>query len=339
MTSIDRAPLNTVLLRDPPRLAFRALTFADGSTGAAWDLSYVPFLIEDLIAHSAARIAIQDGSLVHGVVGDLPQVLRDRLIVVDKHREASEKAHAVMAPLFDEFRVRRLGRGGYQLSDEGFSEVAPQLLTLTHMLESFLVGLAHELQLELDPTEVVALSERLRKIARNSESRACLATLGGVFRTYSSVVTPSLQFRSEASDDLVQTFERFVEDETYRRLAREAGLLGIPMQMTHALIQMRRTVGDLLKRQRVSDVMTLGTKGVAVATHLPVPDPGVFARILGKPRYIPPLISLEAVGERALGAWEAADPEFRPPPGLPDHFHGVRAEPIKRHRDRDGSWP
>jgi hypothetical protein len=329
-----------VLLPDPPRPAFRVLTFPDGGRGGAWDLSYVPFLIEGLIAHSAVRVAVAAGSLFHEAIAELPEALRDRLIVVDKHGEASERAHAVLAPAFDEFGVRRIGSQGYQsTSDHDSVEVVTDLITLAGLLTRFLIGARHELQIELDPREMVERSSRLLQLARGPESRACFASVAGIFRTYSYVGTPGLQLRPKASADLAEAFIRFTEDETYRRLARDAGLLGVPMQMTHAVIRMRRTLADLLKRQSVSDLATLGQQTVAVAAHVPLPEPGLITRIIGKPRYIPPLLSLGPVSERAMVAWEAADPEFRPPKGLPDHIRNARANPIERDRVRErGGW-
>jgi len=67
----------------------------------------------------------------------------------------------------------------------------------------------------------------------------------------------------------------------------------------------------------VRDTLTAGTEVVSVASGTPLPGPNTIAGIVGKTRYMPPLISLRAVGERALAAWETAAPQFRPPSGVP----------------------
>ena len=307
--------LNTVLLATPESM-LRAVTFEDGSAGGTWDLSYVPFVVEDLVAHSAARVAVQAGSIAHRGIEHLPPVLRDRLVVVDQQGEASERAHAVLAPVFQELG---LGREGSAYTHRGTADNREviALLKLVFALERFLIGVRHRVQIEGDPADLVETAEQLRVLLRNADSRGALASVEGIFRTYSLIDTPSIRFQSSATVDVAEMFGRFVDDETYRQLARDAGLLGVPLRATHAVAKMRRSVAGLLTRPRVRDTMSAGTELVSVATGASVPELNTVARIIGKPRYLPPLISMTAVDERAQAAWEAAAPPFRTLPGVP----------------------
>jgi len=117
-----------------------------------------------------------------------------------------------------------------------------------------------------------------------------------------------LSFRSNAREGYIEQFTRLVEDETYRSMAQQAGLLGVPTRMTHAFIRLRRLAADLFARQGVKDGLELGSRPLEVATRVPVPDSSTVARVLGKPRYLPPLITLGAAEDRAIREWHRAKP-------------------------------
>ena len=76
--------------------------------------------------------------------------------------------------------------------------------------------------------------QRLSRAVQTPASRANLAILEGIFRTYRPYDVASLTFRSDARPQLAERFQQFVEDETYREMSRDAGLLGLPAKMTHA---------------------------------------------------------------------------------------------------------
>lgn len=49
-------------------------------------------------------------------------------------------------------------------------------------------------------------------------------------------------------------------------------------------------------------VVMLGEQTIAVPTQTPSPEPGLIARILGKSRYMPPLLGFDEATDRSLGA-------------------------------------
>jgi hypothetical protein len=64
-----------------------------------------------------------------------------------------------------------------------------------------------------------------------------------IFATYEPLKTPGLRTRSGIEIDHVRAFSAFVTDETYREMAHEAGLLGVPAKATLAVLSIRRKAG------------------------------------------------------------------------------------------------
>jgi hypothetical protein len=61
--------------------------------------------------------------------------------------------------------------------------------------------------------------------------------------------------RSGIEIDRVRAFSAFVTGETYREMAHEASLLGVPAKATLAVLSMRRKVAELLSRPKIADCM------------------------------------------------------------------------------------
>jgi hypothetical protein len=255
------------------------------------DASWLEFVVEELLGHSAARVALEHGNAYYSAVPLLPRALRGRAIQIDPSGEAAEMADAVLNTI----------------SDEGLST-----WDLEHSLSRLLLGLKCRVQVEVDPAEMLQAVEKLRDEVMTSDARATLAVIQGIVRTYEPVEMPVMVFRPGAASDQSRLFARFVEDSTYREITREAGMLGIPTHMTMALIRLRRLVEDFMSKPRVEDSLELGFQSVQVATHIPTTKVGALGRLVAKANYMPPLVSLDEIRKRANSAWLKAKPPFVP---------------------------
>jgi hypothetical protein len=117
-----------------------------------------------------------------------------------------------------------------------------------------------------------------------------------------------------------------VEDQTYRKITRESGLLGFPTLMTYALIRLRRRAADFVARPKVSDVLEVSQRPIALATRVPPLDTGRVARLIGKTHYLPPLIELLDEQSRAFEEWQRSKPPFMPWIGAPPDILGASSD-------------
>ena len=315
---------------------FREVITPDGKRGLTRDASFLGFIVEDLLSHCATGLAIAPSSPFYDSTAILPRSLRSYVSVVDKHSEAIEKVAAIMEPVYQSLGFEFNGFGATVTPPGCDDAVAYDLVVLAVDLHRFLIGLDHRVQVDVQPRETLKRAQRLRKLSRNPDARAHLASIEGIFRSYSKFDVPSLSFRSDAREDHIEHFARLVEDETYRSIAKQAGLLGVPTRMTHALIQLRRLARDFFARQGVSDGLELGGLPLQAATSVPVPTAGTVARVLGKPRYLPPLIALGAAQDRATREWHRVKPPLILTPHISSELLGdaVAADASEDQIDR-----
>ncbi len=304
---------NTILLAGAGD--FRQVVYPSGTRGGIRDASYLEFIVEDLISHNAMRLAIDPTSVYYGATDILPQELRDQVIEVDRHGETVEKVAAIVGPIYRDLGLEFEGISSITVP-AGRDDDAEDLLSLASSLHPLIIGVDHCVQIQGDAGASLLTAERLKRKVRSSESRAILAIIEGVYRSYSRHDAPALSFLPGATSDHIERFARFVEDETYKRMAEEAGLLGVPARMTHALIRLRRLAADFVRRPEVADVLQLGSRPLEVATSLPTPDPGPLYRLLSKTHYLPPLITMADAHERAVAEWRRSEPALVVPPKL-----------------------
>jgi hypothetical protein len=294
----------------------RELSFPDGGRMYAQDASYLEFIAEDLIGHSAARLAIDPRSHFYDSTDVLPKSLQARLVRVDQLGEAAEKAEAIVLPIFRGLGIDFQGWGSLSIEKASERDAVLFAHELTYNLQLFIIGLDHRVQVQLRPSRIITAAANLRGMCHASDGRASLAAIEGIFRCYSTLDVPSLAFQSNARADQVEQFARFVEDETYRAMSDEAGLLGVPAKATHALIRMKRLASDLIARPRVAATMELTTSPIQAVAGVRLPASQLASRLLSKDYYLPPLVELTAAESRAASEWRSSGSPYISPPVL-----------------------
>lgn len=86
-------------------------------------------------------------------------------------------------------------------------------------------------------------------------------------------------------------FGQLVEDETYCYMSTSAHSLGLPSEAARALQVLRRLAEDLISRRPFKQVFRVGTRTVETVTHVPLPDSGAMAELVGAGTYLPPVVS------------------------------------------------
>ena len=144
--------------------------------------------------------------------------------------------------------------------------------------------------------------------------------------------------RSGIEMDRVRAFSAFVTGETYREMAHEASLLGVPAKATLAVLSMRRKVAELLSRPKIADMYEAGTQAVGVATKVSPPKKPLVERLLTPDaEYLPPLVDLADAAARARTDWANAAPPARVPQSIASTFYAggqVTIAPPDREHER-----
>jgi hypothetical protein len=319
-------PTSTILL--PSGTTFmRPIEFPDGSRGATQDGAYLSFIASELISRGAANLAIAPWSLFYRAVEQMPAPLRRRIKRVDVHLEGWEKARFVMEPVARELGMEAHGLGGYSYVhlpagtsvDEQRLKLA--VAGLTTKLHLVLVGFEHHVQVDAQPQAMLDHIDVLKGGCSRPESHIALASIASLAGSYTAVDLPALVYRSTALPDVIDEFDRFVSDETYRAMSEDMGLLGLPARATHALVQLRGYVDRLLRKPWVAESMDLGARAAEVATHAPSGGvPAALRRVVREDAYFPPLVSLLEAELAAAKVWRSSKPPLIRPPGLPHHL-------------------
>jgi hypothetical protein len=300
--------LNRILLSDVP---MREALTVDGRKSLVKDGSGLPYLVEEFVALSAVEVLIPDLSIAAEFVDGLVPPLQERVKVVDAEY-ASTATAALCAPLAEELGLE-LEHGGLTIKGhESSREAHTAFATFYFHLPMFLLGVKHELQIDVDIDGFKRSVQILRTSSRSSRTRATLAAFEGILATYRRLEVPGLVASSTAPDHLVNLFQRLVEDETYRRLSETAHSLGTRRRASRSLQLMRRMVEDIATRKLFQQMFRVGTRAIETATTVPLPDSGIIVDLMHS-RYLPVVVSLHEARLRASQLWREQAPPLIPP--------------------------
>jgi hypothetical protein len=289
--------------------------FKDSSgEGLVRDGSFLPFLIEELVALGVIDIAIPMTSADSLFIHLLPASLRRRVVLVDKGLRSVKDLQAIFTPIAEEFQIEPKGLA-LTLQAKLSEDLQRAIGTLYLSLYDFLVGLENELQIDIDLPSTRASIATVRRSSRNPNSRANLAILSGILESYQLRTPDSLVLRSSAPDRLVSVFQEFIQDETYRLLSTQTHSLGFPAHLQRSLIILGRLAKQIAAKERFRQLVCVGSRVIAAATHVPVPDDETFAHLVRK-GYLPPIVSLDKAFQKAKEAWKSAAPDLVVPEGF-----------------------
>ncbi|HEY3119797.1 MAG TPA: hypothetical protein VGL15_04180 [Vicinamibacteria bacterium] len=259
-------------------------------------------ILEEFVALSAVEVVF--GEKVRStIVEQAPPQLLKRVRFIDRDR--SDRKHAAFfAPLAEEFGITVDRATGVVDRPKSMSHDFVQELNILYLLlVEFFVGIEHRLQVDMPPQRVRMAAATVRAASRSAENRARLATLEGVLGLYGDESVPSLTPHDRQTATLVGAFAALVEEDLYRSMSHEAYRLGIPSRVSSALDAMRSKARQLLATPRIRQLFDLGSRGIAVATRLPVPDSQQTADLLGSDPYLPPCVKTMGLIDRAHRSW------------------------------------
>jgi hypothetical protein len=281
----------------------------DNDTFSMWvyDRSSLPFLVEEFVASAAVEVAIPAGSITAASLTQLSPVLRERVRLVDEDGAIRREMDALLTSVYSDLELDPV-RGGYGVrpANQGQGRTAWQSANATNAvreeLYDFLLGLHLKLEVGLNFSRLMRAVEFLRTRAQSPNSRACLAVLAGVGRLYRPVEQPTIRLVAGSTDEQVERFRMFAEDEAYRHLSEQTTGLAIPERSRRALQLITRSVRAVLRRPRLAGIAKAGSRGISAVTHLPTPDLDLIEPLFGR-TYFPPILEMRDVYRRAHASW------------------------------------
>lgn len=272
---------------------------------AVYDQSRLPYLVEGFIATGVERLAVPAWSGLADHLTLLPPALQECIDIVDQRKSAVKKFEAFCEPIYEEFgssllltRAMPCTRHKREFQDESLRGALH--FFFTELLDFFL-GMEHRLQISQSPWRLGSIIEDLLSYCRNPQSRANLARLLGVLRSYRQVGINSLTFKAGASPAYLAQFLQLVEDERYHQMSKEVHLMGLG-NLRAGVPRMRRLVKKIVTTSPFNEIYRLAAKVLAASQGLPLPDADAFASLFSEP-YLPvaaPLRTAYAGARKAL---------------------------------------
>jgi hypothetical protein len=247
-------------------------------------------------------------------IDELPVSVGKRIQFVDEDGAVAASVAALLKPVGDEL--------GWEFRDDNslktpayISDSLQQAIGNTYpLLFDFLLGSKYRLQIPIDPTKLKLGLETLRLACKTPEVRAHVAQIESILSTYAAREIPALGFHSHATDELVNLFNDFVEDATYRELSRNTGLLGSPADGDHTYQVLRRCARTVSEKKLFTPFVKVIEKVVEHCIDVPVPIREFIESLLPNP-YVPLCAPLEAAYAKAEGLWLPTRPPIE---SLPD---------------------
>ena len=316
---------NTILL---PKASSGLVEYTKGNNQViSVDFSVLPFFLESLICSGASKVAVT--YLPSHVIEKLPKPLQNRLILLGKDQAMSE-FDVIMQPLSEEFKLEiKVSSVRSKISNNSNPEVSEAILHFVHYLYPFLIGIENNLQIDLNISEFILASNKLRQLCRSSESRTHIAMIEGLLSTYNENEIDSLYPRLTGDrPELMKLFYDFLHEKEYLMYSEQNFSLGFPKKLKRAKLKIKHLVKTLMEKEKFKILYDYSSKLVKVATKIPLPDSNAAQSLLKK-QYLPPVISLGEIMLNAERNWA----HLRPDPIAFD-CEGVKNSRVWTHTSR-----
>ena len=309
MTSITQ--YNRVLLNEVGFI--RSVIRAEGLKSLIRDGSALTYQIEELIALGAMEIVLTTNPTHKAFRNTLSPSIRKRVCLIDPEDIAYQRVFAMMAPIAEELDLKLdPGAIGYYKSLK--KQVITATANLYFGLHTFLLGIENQLQIDIDLPALQSSVHLLRQELRNPKGRGLVSVLEGLLATYKPVSIPATAIRSTAADQLIKLFEEFVQDETYCHLSEQSNKLGFPQRAKRATTLVGRYAKKLVSKPAFRKVADLSSKGITIATQVPLPDSEMCGALIPS-GFLPPVVSLKKAMHSAHKQWQTQRPDMYLPPG------------------------
>jgi len=279
----------------------------NGGVGLVQDLSWVYFVVEELIAVGVADIAVVNNSMAHAATSSLPPLLKERVFSVDDDREVERRYTDIVVSIGAEF--------GIDFSHHGFMGVPgePEVndaLARMISLYDWMLACRYQLEVSIDLEALRNAVTVLRLRSRSHQNRARLSVISGVLSTYRQQEVDS--FLAKPSVQLVNHYERFLESSDFDRLSSGHASLSLVPKVGYGLKEIRRGVRGLLSTSPIQKLVDFTSRTAEIVYQTPTPDSDTIQALLGGSTF-PPVVATEDVVGRAVQNFWTCRRKFIPP--------------------------
>lgn len=285
-------------------------TLPDGVAGVQG--SFLPYLLEELVAGSAREVIVPFQSMAGSFLGDFPSPLDKYIRGVDA-APARRQATAFLGPVAQEIGLRLDENAFRKVEGERFVRAAALTERKDDLLgaqmavfdgvETLALGIQHSAAVDLDIGKLLLASRCLRAFLQNPYGRETLARLEGILATYEATTVPAIGAISRAPQGLVNDFIELIQDREYAELSEAAVGLGMPLRMKRSGQIMRRVARRIVASARFKPVFNLSAQALKAATKAPVPSADDVSGLLSS-GYLPPALELEDRFAEAARRWK-----------------------------------
>ncbi len=280
----------------------------DGMDATIRDGSALSFQVQEMIASGACKRVLRDDELSQRFTERLHPTLKLWIELVDPNQASFQKALAILSPIAEEIGVGLPGRNWDGLTKplQCDNETMNAFVMVFFSLPNWILSVDCQLQLDLPIEDIVQSLQVLRNKIRSEHGRTNLSVLHGVFASYRQSTVDSITLQPLASEDHIELFGRFLEDETYRELSTQCHDFGYLDWLKRATTVASRLIRDLLKKPFARQTTDLSSRAFSTATQIPTLDSNALGTLFSE-HYLPPIISLDDAMRRADELWMQSD--------------------------------
>jgi len=276
-----------------------------GGKGAFRDVTSFEFIVEALIAQSASQIALLSWGegVDRALLDNVPPTLRKRIKFVDHDSSALKLAISVLSPIFDEFSIEPKGPALMYKSNLLDHNVEHAIIETYSSLHTFLLGLRHKLQIDINIEQLKKAVSLIRCKSGNPESRANMAIVEGILNFYRQGTVGAIEIVPRARKKQTELFINFLEDTSFEELSRATHSLGFPLLFRKSAVQIKQTLRKIMASERFAQIIAASSKPISAVTRVPLPSPELM-KMFEFSDYLPPIVSLKPTLEQAYTDWD-----------------------------------
>jgi len=279
----------------------------EGKLSIFRDYSAIVYQVSELISYGVSEIAINALCDKDDILKSIPDGFKKRIIFVDQKDEARKKSEIILHPIAVELSIEFKDLNSFSFSEGTFFH--DEFTILFTNIRDFFIGIEEQLLIDIDLVAMRNAVFTLRNNLKSSDSMQSLAMLSGLLGSYEETSIDSITLIPTASGELVELFNRFLEDELYKELSQENHNLGIQNKIVRSKTIISRLTKDILKKPFAKEIVDLSAKGLTVASGSPMPSSKTFDSLFSS-IYLPPVAPIKPMLTIAKEKWKKANPEI-----------------------------
>ena len=282
------------------------------------------YIAEEFVSLGCLQVVVPYQTAFGKLVESLPASFKDRVTCVDKEGIIRRRVKSLFEPIAEELHLPAadfdpklifLPAQGTSLIKEKDPAKKDRIALLSRTYEGtycILLALHYELQLDINIGALAKSATELRAGLRNPASRANLAAITGVLRTYEAFTIRSFEIASRRRHGPVDVLDYLARNDTFRRLSQQAYLLGVPARADDAMTRVGELSTEIVRGTTAFDLVPR-SRNVQASLGISNPSDELQHEVYTK-GFVPPVVPVKGLVWKAFNSWSL---------GLPKDQHGL----------------